>query len=113
MGKGPDATRMPNATWVLVQRLDEPKPGADPKIYEAEWSRMGDWTMPEMFLKSSRLLEIIVKGENECEFRSHETFNGPGAYIIKNTMSGALLRAFEEWGEGLKEASEKKFAEMK
>lgn len=104
---------MPNATYVRVERLDPPSEGNNPKIYHAEWSRVGDWTMPEAFLRSVRQLEIIVKGENECEFRSHETFNGAGAYIIKSTMSGALMRAFEEWGEGLKDASEKKFAGKK
>jgi hypothetical protein len=112
--KNPNGKRSPNTTDVQVNTIQEPAAGDDPKVYYAQWTRMGDWTLPSAALKCVRRLFVEVKGDSECEFRNYETFNGVAAYAVKYLGIGdQIMVAFDEWGNGLKEAAEKRFKESK
>lgn len=106
--KKANGKRTPSTSNLVVDAVEErPAAGGAAKTYFVQWSTLG-W--PAWLLRCSRRLFVEAKGETACEFRNYETFDGVLAHLLKLMGIREQVEAgFEEWGEGLKRASEGKF----
>lgn len=75
------------------------------RVYRAAWQVEGGWIAKG--LKSERFVEVIVRGERECEARTWELMGGLLARVVKAMYQKALDTAFENWCRDLKEVCEK------
>ncbi|KAF2100548.1 hypothetical protein NA57DRAFT_74154 [Rhizodiscina lignyota] len=110
---GPNPKRSDTRTDELVELISVPSDEDTLKIYRANWSMIQTVTLPSFMLRCLRCNEIEVLGEDECEYRSWETFNGLAAWGLRFAAAGTLERGFNEWGEGLKKAVEDRWKAQK
>lgn len=76
-------------------------------VYRISWKVEGGFMTRG--LRSERFHEIIILDNDKCEVRSWETMGGVLARAVKWAYSTVLPLRFQEWGDGLKEKSEKLF----